>query len=56
MEEKTPTIQEWNLAFLKEHLERISKQNQYNEIDRLNLVDEEAIMTLYNDLAKEDNR
>ena len=56
MEEKKPTIQEWNLAFLKEHLERISTQNQYNEIDRLNLVDNEAIVTLYNDLAKEDNQ
>ena len=49
------TIQEWNLNFLEEHLERISHQNKYKEIDPINIVDERSINVLYNDLTSPEN-
>ena len=49
------TIQEWNLNFLEEHLERISHQNKYKEIDPINIVDEKSINVLYNDLTSPEN-
>ena len=49
------TIQEWNLNFLEEHLERISHQNKYNDIDPINIVDKELIIELYNELTKPEN-
>ena len=49
------TIQEWNLNFLEEHLERISHQNKYNDIDPINIVDERSINILYEDLTSSEN-
>ena len=49
------TIQEWNLSFLEDHLERISHQNKYNDIDPINIVDKELIIELYNELTKPEN-
>ena len=49
------TIQEWNLYFLEEHLDRISHQNKYKEIDQINIVDERSINVLYNDLTSPEN-
>ena len=46
MHNKQQTIQEWNLNFLEEHLERISHQNKYKEIDPINIVDERSINIL----------
>ena len=40
MHNKQQAIQEWNLNFLEEHLERISHQNKYKEIDPINIVED----------------
>lgn len=55
MHNNQQTIQEWNLNFLEEHLDRISHQNKYKEIDPINLVDERSINILYKDLTSPEN-
>ena len=49
------TIQEWNLYFLEEHLEKISSQNESKTIHEISLVDQEDINIAYEYLTMPEN-